>query len=303
MSSSFATETATARPSRPRLYLQLGRVSNLPTVWTNVCAGIALAGGSWAAGPIVVLLGALSLAYVGGMFLNDAFDREIDARERPERPIPSGAISAAEVFTVGFGLLAVAVGLVAAAAAAFGAPVLPPTLAALGLAASITLYDAWHKANSLSPALMGLCRAAVYVSAGLAAGGALTSSLLVGAASLLAYVVGLTAIARQENRRSYKGIVPLVFVASPIAVAVLGTVAHPVALGTLAVFVVWDGIALAPLFSRGEVNVPRSVIRLIAGISLLDGMLVAAHGEPLFGVIGVAGLAATLGLQRVVRGT
>ena len=45
---------------------------------------------------------ALSLFYVGGMFLNDAFDREFDARSRPDRPIPSGQISGTSVF--GFGL-------------------------------------------------------------------------------------------------------------------------------------------------------------------------------------------------------
>ena len=88
-------------------YLRLGRVSNLPTVWTNVLAGAVLAGratvGPGRAGRSLAL--ALSLFYVGGMYLNDAFDREIDARERPERPIPSGRIGAGEVFALGFGLL------------------------------------------------------------------------------------------------------------------------------------------------------------------------------------------------------
>lgn len=70
--------------------LRLGRVSNLPTVWTNALAGAALAGGEpWQAAMLPLLL-ALSLFYVGGMYLNDAFDRDIDARERPARPIPAG---------------------------------------------------------------------------------------------------------------------------------------------------------------------------------------------------------------------
>src|SRR5262249_31030499 len=83
-----------AAASRGRTYLALGRVSNLPTVWTNVVAGIALAGGSFTRQMAIRLGIAASLFYVGGMFLNDAFDRGIDARERPERPIPSGRISA-----------------------------------------------------------------------------------------------------------------------------------------------------------------------------------------------------------------
>ena len=85
--------------------LKLGRVSNLPTVWTNALAGLALAGGFLAPLPLLLLLAAASLAYVGGMYLNDAFDARIDAIERPERPIPSGAISARAVFVAGFAML------------------------------------------------------------------------------------------------------------------------------------------------------------------------------------------------------
>ena len=85
--------------------LRLGRVSNLPTVWSNVLAGSALAGAATGVSVFCAMLAA-SAFYVGGMYLNDAFDRDIDSRERPERPIPSGAISAKSVFAIGFGLLA-----------------------------------------------------------------------------------------------------------------------------------------------------------------------------------------------------
>ena len=61
-------------------FLRLGRVSNLPTVWSNALAGAALAGAWPPDGRLVPLLAAMTLAYTGGMFLNDAFDRDIDAR-------------------------------------------------------------------------------------------------------------------------------------------------------------------------------------------------------------------------------
>ena len=93
--------------------LRLGRVSNLPTVWTNALAGIVLAGGHAADPRTLPLLVALSLFYVAGMYLNDAFDAEIDARERPERPIPSGQVSAETVFTVGFAMMALGLALLA----------------------------------------------------------------------------------------------------------------------------------------------------------------------------------------------
>jgi len=46
-------------------------VSNLPTVWTNVLAGTVLAGGAWQSGRMGIVLIAMSLMYVGGMYLND----------------------------------------------------------------------------------------------------------------------------------------------------------------------------------------------------------------------------------------
>src|SRR5215469_15374724 len=78
--------------NRLRVLLVLGRVSNLPTVWSNCLAAWLLGG----AGPrprfFCLTLGA-TLLYTAGMFLNDAFDAGFDRQYRPERPIPSGLIS------------------------------------------------------------------------------------------------------------------------------------------------------------------------------------------------------------------
>jgi 4-hydroxybenzoate polyprenyltransferase len=181
---------------RLRAYLQLGRVSNLPTVWTNVIAGAALATGSAArpATSTVIALGVvLAGFYVAGMFLNDAFDHGIDARERPERPIPSGVVTAGHVLRVGFGLLAGAVGALA---------LLGGTAAALGglaLAGAIVLYDVRHKGNPLGPLVMASCRALVYVVVALAITGATSTPVLVGAAVLFAYVASLTLVAKHAG--------------------------------------------------------------------------------------------------------
>ncbi len=288
---------------RSRLYLKLGRVSNLPTVWTNVTAGIALGGGSFERASVVRLAVALSLFYVGGMFLNDAFDREIDARERPERPIPSGQIDAREVFTVGFVLLVCGLGGVTLIARGMGASPVEAALSGAVLGGLIVLYDAWHKRNPFSPVVMGLCRSAVYVTAGLGSGGILSHGLVTGALAGGAYVVGLTFVARQENRKSFRAGATLALLGSPAILAV----AHPtngmVVWVALAVLVVWAAAAVVPLFRSGPVNVPRSVVRLIAGVSLVDGVLLAMAGEPVLAVVGVLGLGATLVLQRWVRGT
>ena len=40
-------------------------------------------------GIVLLLVGASSCLYLAGMVLNDYFDRDKDAQERPARPIPS----------------------------------------------------------------------------------------------------------------------------------------------------------------------------------------------------------------------
>jgi 4-hydroxybenzoate polyprenyltransferase len=291
-----------AAASRVRSYLALGRVSNLPTVWTNVTAGIALAGGSFERQAAVRLGVAASLFYVGGMFLNDAFDRGIDARERPERPIPSGRVSAAEVFGVGFALIGTGFALVALTVATSPVPPWEALGAAAALAGFIVLYDAWHKQNPLSPIVMGLCRTAVYVTAGLAAGGVLSHGLASGALAGGAYVVGLTFVARQENRRSFRAGATLALLASPAVLAVAHPTRGVAVWAALAAAVAWAAAAVIPLFRKAP-DVRTSVVRLIAGISLVDGLLLAMAGEPELALLGVVGLGATLALQGWVRGT
>ena len=98
--------------------LRLGRVSNLPTIWSNTLAGTVMAGGEpWRFSTLLAAVG-ISLLYVAGMYLNDAFDRDVDARERPDRPIPAGLVAADTVFAIGFGLMLAGLGFILWAGAA-----------------------------------------------------------------------------------------------------------------------------------------------------------------------------------------
>src|SRR4051812_6898822 len=152
--------------------LRLGRISNIPTVWTNMLAGSAIAGGDRNPGGIALIMLAMTAFYVGGMYLNDFFDREIDARDRPGRPIHAGEIGAGTVSSIGFGLLAIGVALMIP----FG---LAATVWGTLLAAAIILYDVWHKGNVLSPIVMGTCRALVYMGTGAALAGSTSSATMI----------------------------------------------------------------------------------------------------------------------------
>lgn len=273
-----------------KVYLQLGRVSNLPTVWTNVLAGAVLSGGGSSPGTLAGLCLALSLFYTGGMYLNDAFDRHIDARERPERPIPAGVVGARRVFGIGYGLL------LAGGAIVFwlGRGNWPPAVAGGGLAGTIVLYDAWHKGNPLGPVLMGLCRVWIYLIAGLVVA-TLTAEVWAGAAVLFAYLIGLTVWAKQERgypRGKFAAvvllIVPLIYGLPTLAITPVGTATY---LGFLAVV------------TYAVTRPARAVAHLIAGISLVDALLIAGHGSPGLAMVAVIGFPATIACQRYVTGT
>ncbi len=284
--------------------LRLGRVSNLPTVWTNVLAGITLAGGGASTAQIVALLISLTFFYLGGMYLNDAFDAEIDAAERPERPIPSGQVTAKAIFSYGFAMLGLGVlGLAYAGLSLPGGTGWNAVYAGLALAACITFYNWNHKANPLSPLVMGACRMLVYIAAGAAIASTLPAGLYFGAGILLCYLIGLTFAAKQENLNQITNLWPLVFLATPFVYAAGVLDIGQTGAVIFTVFLVWVLFALSFLVFPARINVPRAVVSLLAGICLLDALLIAASGEPNLALLAVAGFPLTLAFQRWVPGT
>ena len=277
--------------------LRLGRVSNLPTVWTNVLAGAVIAGGDWRDWRVGAMLAAMSLFYVGGMYLNDYFDRAIDARERPERPIPSGAISARTVATVGFGLL----GAGFLATAAMG-PV-PAAMAAL-LAGAIVAYDLRHKGNPFAPVVMGACRAFVYGAAAAALTGSIPVAVAVSGVAIGAYVAGLTYAARQESLDKVGNLWPLALLAAPLAVSIDAVRQGSGAIAIYVMAAAWIAAAIYLLARRPVTgSVSRAVGWLIAGISLCDAAILASVGAIAPAVAAAAAFLATLVAQKYIAGT
>ena len=279
-----------------RTALRLGRVSNLPTVWSNTLAGAVLAGASGFGPQFAVMLLAFSLFYTGGMFLNDAFDAQFDAAQRPERPIPSGEVSGRDVFGAGYGMLAGGIALLAWIGVA-------PALAGLTLAAAITYYDWNHKGNVLSPVVMGICRVLVVVGAGLGTTLAPPDALWIGAALMLCYLIGLTYIAKQENLGKVENLWPLAFLAAPVAYGAWLALSQPVVGGFWLLFSGWMLVALWFLRRRRKGDIPRAVVSLIAGISLLDALLIAGTGSVALAFLALAGFGVTLFFQRYIAGT
>jgi 4-hydroxybenzoate polyprenyltransferase len=284
--------------------LRLGRVSNLPTVWTNVLAGLTLAGAGASAPQITVLMISMTFFYLGGMYLNDAFDAKIDAAERPERPIPSGQVSARTVFSLGFAMLGLGIaGLACAGKQLPDGTGWAPAIAGLALAACIIFYNWNHKNNPLGPLVMGACRMLVYVAAGLVITTTLPKGLYFGAGVLLCYLIGLTFAAKQENLNRITNLWPLVFLGVPFAYVAGALEVDQASMLIFAGFLIWVLYALSFLVFPSRINVPRAVISLLAGICLLDALLIAASGETNLALFALVGFPLTLAFQRWIPGT
>jgi hypothetical protein len=289
--------TSLARPAASwATLLKLGRVSNLPTVWTNTLAGTLVAGGTWQDARIAVVLVAMSLFYESGMFLNDYFDREIDARERPERPIPSLEIAPGTVAAIGAGLLAAGLVLLAFLG-----------LQALGvgllLAALIVAYDRHHKGNPFAPLLMGMCRGLVYVIAAMAMVGTLSGPLMIAAVALSIYVAGISYAAWQERLDRSNNLWPLALLAVPLLAAASALQQGPMPIAIYLCLAGAVGWAIYLLMTRPAGGVPRAVGLLIAAVSLVDAAFIASGGATGPALVAVAGFFATLAMQRYISGT
>ncbi len=137
-------------------FLRLTRPANVVTAVSDILAGIAISGfflhqpfdyslALW------LILSTMGL-YGGGVVMNDVFDADLDAVERPERPIPSGLVSKSAATFLGLALLAAGV--------FFGFQVSTVSgVLALAIAAAALVYDRWGKHHDLlGPLNMGLCR-------------------------------------------------------------------------------------------------------------------------------------------------
>ena len=276
-----------------RDWLQLARISNTPTVVSNSVAGAALVVASPDAGTVAVVAVAMALFYTAGMVLNDVFDLEIDRRQRPERPLPSGRVSVPAAVTA-------VVFLFVAGEILLFLEGWEDTVAGLVLIGLIVLYDAWHKGNPLSPLLMGACRAMVYVVAGLAIAGALNAALWGAAAVLLVYLVGLTQVAKAEG----SGIAarwPVIAVLAPV-IYWAKEIPDAAVLLLLVAFLVWAGYALWLVLAQHKIG--AGVVRLIAGIAVYDALVVAGSGGgPVALTACLVAFAATVALQTQIEGT
>lgn len=271
-----------------RAWLELARISNLPTVWTNVTAGWLLAGGALTEPRLGWLLLAGSLLYTGGMILNDAADARFDAVHRQERPIPQGQVRLGTAWAVGLGMMA-----------AGGALAVLMATAHVGitsaLVACILCYDLYHKPWSGAVWVMGACRVLLFLMAASASG---TWRPHVAPALILgAYIVGLTLVARQEAKKGTAPLPSRLLAMSLLCIPALSSIWETLNLPLKHMIVLWHLPQLATLLlpglfalwvlnalrvmRRGGPAIGQAVGLLLAGIPLVDALAVSQVSMPL----------------------
>jgi 4-hydroxybenzoate polyprenyltransferase len=278
-----------------RTLLILGRVSTLPTVWSNCLAGWWL-GGAGRLSVLPWLLFGGTFLYLGGAFLNDAFDADFDQEHRRARPIPGGAIKLETVRRLGLVWLALGwlsllwVGQVSGALG-------------LALICCIVGYNSIHRLVTFSPVMLGVCRFFLYVIGASTTAEGVTGWSIWGGLALGCYVIGLGYFLPRERKHSALSYWPIPLLAIPIFLAILMN-ADGFRSGALllsAVLALWVLKSLRYTLWSSDRELARTISGLLAGIVLVD-WLVAADAPRPWAAAFLALFGLTLLLQRFDAG-
>lgn len=228
--------------------------------------------------------------YWAGMAANDWADRDLDARERPERPIPSGRVSSRTALGVGAALSAAGLAVQGLAGGRRALTVAVP------LVSAVWCYDLKLKATIAGPAAMAACRA-LDVLAGARAGTwrhAVTPALTVAAHTYTVTVL---------SRREVTGGSPLLPGATLAGTAAIAAVAatrrtgapgrRPARRGLLtagltAGLTAWyardyGSAQVRALLQPDAGHLRAAVAAGVTGLPVLQGALIAGSGAPATG--------------------
>lgn len=258
---------------------RLLRISLAPSAFADVvagsCAGVA-AGGSFRVGSLALGAASSLCVYHAGMALNDYADRRLDARLRPDRPIPSGAVPARLALAVGLAGLAASVLLAACAG--------PRILVVAGALSLLVLaYDFAAKRSSWTgPPILGACRALnLLLGAACAAPPSYGLVVLLPAVAYGLYVFLVSHLARMEDGVVRPATARVLALAGPSSL-LLPSVALRSPAGVAAA-AASAAFLLRPVFGIRDWTrraVERTVGRLLGGTILLDASIAVACGFP-----------------------
>jgi 4-hydroxybenzoate polyprenyltransferase len=262
---------------RLKEYLLLIRLPNVFTTPSNILAGyfaaVTVAEANIA--QLIALMVSSGLLYVGGIVLNDYFDIEIDKRERPTRPLPSGNISKRHALAIAIVAL-----LIANTIALVVGPI--SLVVSLALTFAIIAYDHRLKHGILGPFAMGGAR---FLNVILGASPVLLyisnhSYAIVGAAaaSLFLYIVVITILSKKEagNERPNSTMASFMIFGVISAIAALGLVLQLqlAFLLNLSIFAVVMIVTIKQHLAKELPSVQKAVRNMVISIIIIDSVFV-----------------------------
>lgn len=287
------------------------RISNSPTIVSNVMVGVALAivahQEQWSTQmyppalqfgkPLLFIIVVLLLLYFAGMVLNDAFDAKRDREIRPERPIPQGVITAKQAWITGLVMVAIATLLAFKIGVATG-------LSTLALAFTILLYTFLHHFPVAAIPLMAICRGLVYVIAvsafSLQNQGAI---LLIYCGIIASYTAILTLVGTSEHEKQtrYSWVIFMTLLPAVLPIVLYG-IYSPIAWFAFIAFVIWILFAWRNFLAPDSSPI-SGMHKLLSGFALLDCILIASIGEYFIMIISAICFVFTVAAHRKILGT
>jgi 4-hydroxybenzoate polyprenyltransferase len=265
---------------RVKEYLRLIRLPNIFTTPSNILAGYFAAVTTTTAAEadevhLIALMVSSGLLYIAGIVLNDYFDIEIDKKERPSRPLPSGKISKGYALTIAIVALLIANTI---------ALVVGPISLAISLALTLLIiaYDYQLKYTILGPFAMGGTR---FLNVIFGASPVLLyidnhSVAIVGAAasSLFFYVSSITILSKKEvgNERPNSTLVILIVFGVILAVVPLGVLLQLewTFLLNLSIFAAVIIVTFRQYIAKEMPSVQKAVRNMVISIIILDSVFV-----------------------------
>jgi len=297
-------------------WLQLLRFPLVFTAVADVTMGYLITQrGLQPALPFALLVATSCLLYLSGMVLNDVFDADIDARDQPERPIPSGRVSRNAAEVVGWGLMAAGVA-IAWYLSYFLANDWRPGVIATLLAACILMYDGPLKRSRMAPLLMGECRflnVLLGMSLSLIPWGKFEVLI---AAGVGVYVFGVTIFARTDARTSTCARLISAFVVLLVGMVLLAAVPWltyhrpPLEVAISGWYLLWIALALITarrcimaIFEPSPLRVQAAVRFCVQSLIVLDAAVCVGYAGPYWGFAVLALLLPTLLLTMWLNAT
>lgn len=278
-------------------HLRLMRPANIITAIADILAGFAISGAalqlfsmgipsntSLLYSLLWLILATIGL-YGGGIVFNDVFDAELDRKERPERPIPSGKASVLSASLLAGILLIVGI------AAAWQVGIMSGIIA-IAVAALAVLYDAWGKHLLIfGPVNMGLCRGGNLL-LGVSAIPAVVQDLWFLALIPIIYIAAITMISRGEvhggNRKALIGgiVMYAIIIFAIIILAVFSNIAwwQVLPFVLLLSFLIFPPLVKA-LKKQEPQLIGKAVKAGVLSLIVLNAALATAFAGWIFGVV------------------